>query len=203
MLLAVFVALGTASIIALVVVPIFLLLGADEQTVQRWADIGQALSPVGVLFSGVAFVGIALTLTLQRRELQNQREELGIIQEEQQRSSEVALRQLHTDMIKMAIEDPELQAVWPDIAPGIRAGKREHYCNLLLNLQKVAYETHTIQLAELRAALRFLMTSRDMRSFWNNVRPAREAVTGGDEAEDFFTREVDAAYSEIRTDRET
>lgn len=59
----------------------------------------------------MAFIGIALTLFLQGRELQNQREESTITREEQQRSSEIALRQLHTDLVKMAIDDRELAGV--------------------------------------------------------------------------------------------
>jgi hypothetical protein len=85
-------------------VPTLLLLHTDDRTLNRWSQIGQALSPVGVFFSGIAFIGITLTLFLQRSELHNQREELGIAREEQQRSSEIALRQLHTDLIKMAWE---------------------------------------------------------------------------------------------------
>ncbi|GAB3981387.1 hypothetical protein GCM10029978_082110 [Actinoallomurus acanthiterrae] len=91
-----------------------------------------------------------MTLFLQGRELQNQREELAITREEQQRSSEIALRQLHTDLIKMAIDDRELREVWPPLAPGIAESKKDHYCNLILNLQKVAYEAKTIELADSR-----------------------------------------------------
>jgi hypothetical protein len=104
------------------------------------------------------------------------------------------MRQLHADLIKMAIEDPELQSVWPDIAPGVAGSKKDLYCNLILNLQKVAYETHTIELAELRGALRFLMTSHDIYLFWKKVRAARVQVTGTDQGEDFFTSEVDQAF---------
>jgi len=142
-----------------------LLLHADYRTLGRWSQVGQALEPIGVFFSGVAFIGIAITLFLQGRELQNQRDELTITREEQQRSSEIALRQLHTDLIKMAISDHELREVWPPIAPGVAGSKKDHYCNLILNLQKVAYEAHTIELAELRDALQYLMTSRDMWLF--------------------------------------
>lgn len=166
--------------------PTLLLLRVDDKTLNRWSQIGQAISPIGVFFSGIAFIGIALTLFLQRRELQNQREELSIARDEQQRNSEVALRQLHTDLIKMAIEDPELLEVWPQIAPGVDETKKDHYCNLILNLQKVAYETHTIELAELRAALAHLMASRDMYIFWEKARAARVNITVGDKAEDYF-----------------
>jgi len=153
------------------------------------------VSPVGIFFSGVAFLGIAAALLLQGRELRNQREELAIARQEQIRSSELAMRQLHTDLIKMAIEDSELRSVWPAPAPGHETTRKDHYCNLILNLQKVAYETGTIELQELRSALRFLMTSPDMRSFWTRSRAARVSVTADDEAEDTFTAEVDAAYT--------
>ncbi|GII75729.1 hypothetical protein Sru01_07110 [Sphaerisporangium rufum] len=186
---------GVAMVALGVVVPVVLLSEADDTRLHRWSEIGQAVAPVGVFYSGVAFVAIALTLFLQGRELRNQREELAIAREEQMRSSEIALRELHTDLIRMAIEDPELRQVWPEIAAGVTVTKRDHYCNLILNLQKVAYETHTIELAELRGALQHLMASRDMYGFWAKARMARVAITGGDEAEDFFTTEVDRAFA--------
>jgi hypothetical protein len=185
---------GAVFVAASLVVPVVLLLHVDGRTLSRWSEIGQALSPIGVFFSGIAFIGIAVTLFMQRRELQNQREELGMTIQEQARSSEVTLRQLHTDIIKMAIEDPELLAVWPEISPGVAETRKDHYCNLILNLQKVAFEAGTIELAELRGALANLMTSPDMRLFWHKARTARISVTGGDTAEDFFTFEVDQAF---------
>lgn len=190
-------AVGLALVTVSVTLPVVLLSRVDDQALNRWSQIGQALEPVGVFFSGVAFIGIALTLFLQGRELQNQREELSITREELQRSSEIALRQLHTDLITMAINDHELREVWPPIAPGVAETKKDHYCNLILNLQKVAYEAHTIELAELRGALRYLMASRDMYGFWKKARAARGGITTGDEDEDFFTAEVDKAFVAI------
>jgi hypothetical protein len=192
---------GLTLVTASVAVPVILLSHLDDATLARWSAIGQAVEPVGVFFSGVAFVGIALTLFLQSRELRNQREELAITREEQQRNSEVALRQLHTDLIKMAINDRALREVWPPLSPGVTETKKDHYCNLILNLQKVAYESHTIELAELRGALRYLMASRDMYRFWRKARNARGEITTGDEAEDFFTAEVDRAFDEAAPPR--
>ncbi|MEU9832658.1 DUF6082 family protein [Streptosporangium sp. NPDC048047] len=171
------------------------MLRSDAATLDKWSKIGEALSPIGVFFSGVAFIGIALTLFLQGRELRNQREELTIAREEQQRSSEIALRELHTSLIRMAIDDAELREVWPLMSPGVEATKKDHYCNLILNLQKVAYETRTIELAELRGALSHLMESRDIYRFWQKARTVRVTVTRGDEGEDFFTAEVDRAFA--------
>ncbi|TDQ53739.1 DUF6082 family protein [Actinorugispora endophytica] len=193
--------LGVGAVTASLAVPVLLLWRTDDRTLDRWSQIGQAVSPVGVFFSGVAFLGIALTLFLQRRDLRNQQVQLDIAIEDQRRSSEISLRQIHTDLVKMAIDDEELLRVWPEISPGTSETRRDHYCNLVLNLQKVAYETRTIELDELRGALRHLMTSRDIHSFWAKAREARAAVTAGDEAEDFFTAEVDAAFAGARPPR--
>jgi hypothetical protein len=190
--------MGTLLVIATIAVPTILLLRADDRTLSRWSDIGQALSAIGIFFSGLAFIGIALTLALQRRELQNQREELGVTREEQQRGNEVALRQLHTDLIKLALSDAELLEVWPPIEPGVAESRKDHYCNLILNLQKVAYEAGTIELEELRGALKYFMTSPDVYEFWAKARAPRIAITEGDEGEDFFTREVDQAFINAR-----
>lgn len=187
---------GLLVVVLCTLVPVLLLLQLNEDELARWADIGQAISPVAVFFSGAAFLGITAALLMQGRELRNQREELSIAQEEQTRSSELAMRELHTDLIKMAIEDSELRSVWPAPAPGEETTRKDHYCNLILNLQKVAYETHTIELPELRNALRFLMTSPDMRAFWSRSRQSRVSITDGDDAEDTFTAEVDAAYTD-------
>ena len=72
---------------------------------------------------------------------------------------------MHTDLVKMAIEDPELLSVWPPVAPGAAETKKDHYCNLILDLQKVAYEAGAIELPELRGALQNLMTSPDVDVF--------------------------------------
>jgi hypothetical protein len=123
--------------------------------------------------------------------------------QEQARSSEVILRQLHTDVIKMAIEDPDLLVVWPQMLPGVSETKKDHYCNLILNLQKVAYEADTIELAELRGALNYLMTSHDVYLFWQKARTARIGVTGGDEAEDFFTSETPRCIASLKSSSTT
>jgi hypothetical protein len=181
-----------------VLVPIVLLYRADDGTLNRWSLIGQALEPIGIFYSGAALFAVVVALAIQRRQLRTQARELSAALREQERNSEIALRQLHTDLIKMAIEDAELAAVWPPMAPGLRSGRTDHYCNLILNLQKVAYESGTIEKTELAGVLRHLMTSPQMYSFWTKARAARVAVTEGDPGEDFFTAEVDTAYRSAR-----
>lgn len=168
---------GTAIVAASIVGPAVYLWHLDDEALDRWSRIGEALSIIGVFFSGIAFLAIAGALLLQQRELMNQREELALVREEQQRNSEVSLRQLHTDIVKMAINDPDLLSVWPKTGRSLRQRKKDHYCNLILNLQKVAYDTGTIGPGELRGALRRLMQSKEIYGFWQRARSARIAVS--------------------------
>jgi membrane protein implicated in regulation of membrane protease activity len=189
--------LGVVLTAALVIIPVAILAGLDDATLNRWSQIGQALGSVGVFFSAIAFLAIALTLFFQGRALRTQQDELTVAREEQRRTSEIAIRQQHTDLIQMAIADPDLLAVWPPLGPGVTETRRDHYCNLILNLQKVAFETRTIELNELRGALEHLMTSPDMHEFWLKARAARGLITHGDAEEDFFTAEVDRAFDRV------
>jgi hypothetical protein len=194
------IAVGLVSVclfLGTVLVPVVLLYRTDDATLTRWSLVGQAVEPIGILYSGAALFAVIVALALQRRQLRTQARELSIALREQERNSELALRQLHTDLIKMAIDDPELAGVWPPMAPGIQSGRTDHYCNLILNLQKVAFESGTIQKPELASVLHYLMGSPQMYSFWTKVRSARVAVTGGDAGEDFFTAEVDTAYRSV------
>ncbi|MFL6075814.1 MAG: DUF6082 family protein [Mycobacteriales bacterium] len=185
---------GSLAIIASTVVPTVALVEADRAALNRWALIGQALAPVSVLYSGLALFTIVVTILLQRRDLQNQREELALALDEQRRSSEIALRALHVDLIKMALDDDELAEVWPPLAAGERETRKDHYCNLILNLQKTAFEASTIEEDELRGALDYLMRSPDMYAFWTRARSTRVRITEGDPGEDYFTALVDNAY---------
>ncbi|MEV0417352.1 hypothetical protein [Streptosporangium canum] len=51
--------IGIALVTAGLAVPTVLLFRTDATTLDRWSKIGEALSPIGVFFSGIAFIGIA------------------------------------------------------------------------------------------------------------------------------------------------
>lgn len=174
-------------LLASIAVPILLLLGSSDKTQERWSNIGQAMGIVGTLYSGIAFLGVGITFFLQRRQLTHQKEQIKLALDEQRRSSEISLRQLHVDLIKMEIDDPELEEVWPPLVPGVAETRKDHYCNLILNLQKVAYDAGTIQEPELRGMAQYLMTSPDIYEFWTKARSTRVQITGGDTEEDFLT----------------
>jgi hypothetical protein len=74
---------GIVGIAASLAVPLLLLLRLNDRQLNRWSEIGQALSPVGIFFSGIAFIGVAAALLIQQRELKNQHDEISIAREEQ------------------------------------------------------------------------------------------------------------------------
>lgn len=78
MLIGACLVIGIAAIVASLVVPVLLLLRLNDAQLDRWSEIGQALSPVGIFFSGTAFIGVAVALLIQQRELQNQHDEISI-----------------------------------------------------------------------------------------------------------------------------
>lgn len=189
----------TASIVLLVA---FLYSApADQQRI--WSNVGQAIGGAASLFSGLALVGLVATLWLQNKQIALQNDQVQVALADQKRGNEVALRQMHMQIIEMAINDPELGRVWPDISPGDPESRIDHYCNLVLYLQKVAFDVGTIDLAELRGALTYLMQSDSIYSFWTRSRIARLDIVVGDEEEEFFHKEVERAYEASRVERET
>lgn len=142
---------------------------------------------------GAALLAAAV-LVAQQRHLRLQRQQLAATLDQHRRSGQLALRQLHTDLIRLGLQDPELGEVWPELAPGVPETRKDHYCNLILNLQRVAYDTGLIQEAELRGVLAYLMRSPDVRAFWTKAKAARVQIVQGDEREDRFTSLVARAY---------
>ncbi len=82
-------------------------------------------------------------LQMQRQELALQRHEMSQTQAELHRSAEADLRRLHVELLRMAINDEGLGAVWPDpIARLIRTAVRRQfwYANLIYQHQRLAME---------------------------------------------------------------
>lgn len=172
---------GAAVSIASIAGPIIALLATGEATRRRWSLIGQAMTPISIFLSALAVIAIVFAFAMQPST-----------------RSEIALRALHVDLIKMALDDQELAEVWPPLGPDVPETRKDHYCNLILNLQKVAYKASTIDESELRGALAHLMRSPDMHAFWTKARNTRVDITGGDPDEEEFTALVDAAYRSVQ-----
>src|SRR5256885_2340471 len=96
--------------------------GGTTDTWNRWSAAGQAFGVLTAVFSGFALAALVITflmqlqeLKAQRMELCQQRELLGRAGTALHRSAEAQLRNLHRDLMRLAMEDEELAEVWPTL----------------------------------------------------------------------------------------
>lgn len=143
---------------------------------QRWSNIGQAFESVAAVFAAFGLAALVITFVMQFKELQLQRQELALqrhemsqTQAELHRSAQADLRRLHVELLRMAIEDEGLGAVWPD------AGSADHphavrrqlwYANLIYQHQRLAMEFSDYDENRMRPVLRRLFRSPVMRAYW-------------------------------------
>jgi hypothetical protein len=170
------------------------------------SSAGQVFESVAALFSGLAFIALVVTfwlqiqeLQLQRLELENQRHEMRATQSELHRSAEADLRALHVELLKMAIYDADLAAVWP--AAGTAIGherRRQHlYANLIYQHLRLALELSDVGEEFIKANLRRIFGSQLMRDFWLATEEARLAALIPETREWEFARMTDEVCRDL------
>ncbi|MGW3245160.1 DUF6082 family protein [Streptomyces sp. NPDC001070] len=159
-------------------------------------------------FSGLALAAVLVTFAVQqrkarhhRRELTLQRRELTRTHAELYRSAEADVRAVHVELLKIAIENPELISVWPgfESIPAER-GRELLYTNLVFAQHLLAFRLDNLRPSEMRGHLRVLVQSTKFREYWEFTRPHR-AVLDPDSDEVQFGRLVDAAVAEYEQGR--
>jgi len=170
--------------------------GGDKAS--RFGQIGQMFESAAAVFSGLAFVALVVTFLLQLEELKLQRRELGSQKDELHRTAEGLIRLLHVQLVKMAIDDPELNIVWPPlpIPEGPLARKHYQYANLIIQHQWLMLSTGTYREEDVRQLLRQLFTSPFLREYWAALEEVRAMGIAPDSAEWAFTRLVNEVFNE-------
>ncbi|MEV6983207.1 DUF6082 family protein [Sphaerisporangium sp. NPDC051017] len=132
---------------------------------ERLSFIGQTYGAASALLSVLALIGVSVSLFLQAREAKATREQ--------------ALRMLHADLMKMAMEDPLYRHAWgPFFDSDDHDGPREHmYVNLIVSQWSMEYELRTITDEHLRSIAHVLFSGPAGRRYWNNVRDLRITST--------------------------
>lgn len=106
-----------------------LLLGIDHLFHANWvtvSNIGQTYGFASAILSGLALLAVAYSLIIQQRES-------TVARIENQRI-------LHTELIKMAIEDPSLMGVvLVDPAENIEVKRRRLFTNLFIQSMRISY----------------------------------------------------------------
>ncbi|GII76858.1 hypothetical protein Sru01_18400 [Sphaerisporangium rufum] len=128
---------------------------------ERLSFIGQTYGAASALLSVLALIGVSVSLFLQAREAKATREQ--------------ALRMLHADLMKMAMEDPLYRRAWgPFFESDDHDGPREHmYVNLIVSQWAMEYELRTITEDHLRSIAHVLFSGPAGRRYWAKVRDLR------------------------------
>lgn len=132
---------------------------------ERRSFIGQTYGAAAVLISTLGGVGVAIALILQAKERRDSREQ--------------GLRTEHAALLKMAMEDRRLHAVWGDAAdPGLSDDDLDAraYANMVVSFWETSFETGSTQDGALRAEAAGFFTGRIGRAFWRDARRNRLAT---------------------------
>ncbi|GAA0969240.1 hypothetical protein GCM10009555_015960 [Acrocarpospora macrocephala] len=145
------------------------------------SNIGQTYGAASALVSVLALVGVAFSLIVQSREAKATREQ--------------AMRALHADLIKMAMDDPLYRACWGAFFTSEdEDNQRAHmYVNMIVNHWLLMWELRSITEPHLRAVARTVIEGPIGRKFWEDVRDLRIA-SAGTRREREFNRIIDSEY---------
>jgi uncharacterized membrane protein len=134
---------------------------------ERLSFIGQTYGAASAIVSVLALVGIVLTLSYQAREAKLAREETR--------------RQAIGDLLKMAMEDPDLDECWgPVPAPDDpKTRKQLLYTNMIISEWALSFETRALPETRLRAIANEMFQGQVGRSYWQTARGARLSTSAG------------------------
>jgi hypothetical protein len=179
--------------------------GGSNDTWNRWSSAGQAFGVLTAVFSGFALAALVITfwmqlqeLKAQRMELCQQRELLAQAQTALHRSAEADIRALHTDLMKMAIDDNDLADVWPPLQPGLRPRQNRQYlyANLVIQHAWLNVQIRDYSEAEMRNNLRYLLASPVIRQYWADTQATRERLLVPGTPEFVFNEIADEVFRE-------
>lgn len=151
--------------------------GGSDKIWSRLSDVGQAFGVVNSVVSALAVVALVVTWMMQSRDLAVQRRILEDAQVALRRSADVGLRDLHTKLISMAIDHPDLAAVWPNLGVTDPVLQLQYmYANLLLQHAWLQHTTGVATREDLISNVRFLFASPKVRAFWRDTANSRESI---------------------------
>lgn len=170
----------------------------------RLADVGQTFGVLSSIISGLALGALVVTARVQfreiqenRRELERQRELLLQSQSELRRTAEATLGQLQLDILKLAINDPQLAEVWPSYYPDLTAKENRQYlyANVIYQYQRIWMRVGGRGDDGVVGNMRYLFTSQIMRNYWKAAARARASLIPGSE-EYVLAQKVDELWHE-------
>lgn len=128
---------------------------------ERFSFIGQTYGAASAIVSVLALVGIVLTLSYQARETKLAREETR--------------RQAIGDLLKMAMDDPDLDECWGPVpeSDDPKTRKQLLYTNMIIAEWSLSFGTRALPEARLRVIANEMFQGQVGRDYWRNAREAR------------------------------
>jgi uncharacterized membrane protein len=152
---------------------------------ERLSFIGQTYGAASAIISVLALVGIVLTLSYQAREAKLAREETR--------------RQAVGDLLKMAMEDPDLDECWGPVPSPANPKTRKQllYTNMIISEWSLSFETGALPERRLRAIANEMFQGQVGRGYWESARATRLSTSAG-RRERRFHKILDDEYERAR-----
>ncbi|MGC4887221.1 DUF6082 family protein [Micromonospora sp. DT227] len=124
-------------------------------------NVGQAYGAASAILAALALIGVVVSLIVQAREAKAAREQ--------------ALRALHTDLLKMAIDDPGLLECWGPIeeSTDLRWFRKHVYSNLIVTHWQLMWEVDALSEPHLEVLADQFFAGAAGRRFWAEARGPR------------------------------
>ncbi|WP_433228553.1 DUF6082 family protein [Actinomadura formosensis] len=128
---------------------------------ERLSFIGQTYGAASALLAVLALLGIAAALGLQAHDTKIAREE--------------ARRSAIADLLKMAMDDPDLDEAWGPVPEGEprKARRQLMYINMIISEWQMSFETRALTDKRLRAISREMFSGHPGRAYWRQARELR------------------------------
>jgi hypothetical protein len=156
------ISLVSVSIFGVAVSPIALdFFGGSANSWARRGNIGQTYEAAAALLSVLALGGVAVSLVLQARESKANREH--------------ASRLIHTDLLKMAMDDRAYLECWGPYSSATDpvALRQAMYVNLILSYWETRWELGQLSEVHLRQGAAHMFRATPGRDFWADARTLR------------------------------
>ncbi|BCJ35072.1 hypothetical protein Athai_25750 [Actinocatenispora thailandica] len=173
------IALGVATIALVVLSPLLMrpmLHGGTDW--QRLGWVGDTYGGVAAIASGIALVGVAGSLVLQRRQSRVERE--------------YAFREYHREMLRMSMDDPALAACWGPRRDTGLATDVDLYVTLMIGYWHAGWQVGAFNEQRLRLSLRRFFAGEVGRRCWREQ--DEERMIGRSRRSRRFFRMVEADY---------
>ncbi|WP_433177405.1 DUF6082 family protein [Actinoallomurus sp. CA-150999] len=127
----------------------------------RLSSIGQTYGAASAVLSVLAVIGVAVTLVLQARDSRAIRLQ--------------AIRESHTRLLEMAMNDPELNKVWgpSGLSDPFVQQRQSMYANMIISQWEMSYATHSLTDDHLRLLAAEFLSGAIGRDFWALAHRAR------------------------------